>query len=1531
MLCPCRRLCHGPAARSQSVLAALLRIRQQYQRPPHALNRRDTTSPRDFNTVTVAEERQRLMGEAMKILRKEVRGADALSDVDATSATFCVEVGKLLSVAAAFGAATTTPRVVETLQWVRVNKSHLAFGAATTTPRVVETLQWVRVNKSHLTSPRQVMSICMPLLNLRDGRSAGRNFVVTELCTPLLTALEAPMTGAEALTELELKQHRSAITSVFNLVGKMLDCGGSSSSTDVDEMRKDESDHDGDQLGGSTEMESLLPKQAALLFTHGVDALLLLKERSLPPLEVVDCLHILQACQRLEAACTHEDVERVHAALTRVLPMIDAALGPSAGGTTKRPSDVCHLLSVASRLQQRESMAQVSRTALALLPPALASSTVKDICVALQVLARLRNSAPEVADAPVLQRIVDAARPRLFLLNETLPGTLRHIECSVLMTNFTRLDVDVSEDLINLLCNCFLTHMELAQPAQLIPFLQGLSRYSEAAMRSSSKTNSVPLWESSRLSALLPCLEQTADRVVVCDSACRLTSHEAAQLLLALSQLRCPRVVTVYVALEPTLEEAIERLSTGVVDSGSDNGNSGETQKSEQDAAVIAGLTALIMQALHAFRSEAVTFLREEEMCVRRAGELYEKLRNGAIDGIAQIQQPKGLVMLLHLLTPEGRGAGYTRLEDGGSSGNFAVDNETAATKNVSSPHPLDAAAQQVCCLAPVSNAYEVGALAKAMGELCSKGLVRESEAQEAIATLLQRSEVVELTLYDTQSLLDGMRRAHVLSMPSAFLRRIAALLQTAPKKTTSMIRRLLPLLKAGAVKPNEMDALVNLVVVAMGNARTLMAESTSPPPLRETALLAYTLAQLYGVVSTDALADNDVEVEVVPEEAGVEESAESIDDTMDEVKMITHEAFKALGDAACSCLQQHVNSNSKNTNNSGTISSGNSHQISPQEVVMLVQSFENVGVRHYALLYEVLPLVRDMSEGMEPLELSLLLNAFARLGVWNGRVLDALARNVAEKVQTCSLKQCQSILKALQSSGFLRPSAFVSTPEHQSSVSRDWHSAGTQDTHAAVDPLVALATSVVGRMNTLIERPESVAAVLQSHSLEDVVSVVRVLGFFDQPPQPAFDMYLGIGIKRLVSVAKEASDDILPHEQRKRLMAIVSLSEYVCRLRQYDRQCVSTRAIVHALPPHALPASLLTAGLQVMPEEKVAELYYWRCVFAMLYSVPFPSEEALPVLQVVSEKLWTGDVVRNPRRVGTALRYLTKINCDHIGDPNLVCDIVFSLVRRQAAGMDGGAADAERNEKQNDLQSLYSVKAATALIEALCSCCLITACSTRHHDESQRLIYFVEHLLMNTGQLRPVTIESAALLAVAAIDVTGRQGAEKAWLDEVQQNILVKESQLSVHDAVNILLAGALTHEVGLVKAKTVECAARVLTGQLGKTDQTGLWLLPELHRLLTTGNACFATWCEQSASVADSGTLLQVHERVVPALLRSLRSANKNTSPTLSVRCRTDVADVYRYCAAARVGSEELGELVLDARVAREPAHTQPRNTTA
>ncbi|CBH15665.1 hypothetical protein, conserved [Trypanosoma brucei gambiense DAL972] len=1495
MLHVCLRRLQGASA-PQSVLRTLQRLRQQYQRP---LQRRETP----MAGCETSQSKQRLADEALKLLRREVRGSDMLSDVSVVSSSFCIEVGKLLSVAA-------------------------AFGATTTTQRVAEALQWVRINKSSLLTTRQVMSVAMPLLNLKDGKSLGRQFVMEELVTPLLTSLEASVSTA-TMNEVEMKQHYSAIVSVFSLVNRLLECDDNCGVGDAGGGETKDIEPEGPSVGmagktlASGSAASVLRRSVAELLRKAADALLS-ATASASSFDVQDCTHTLLAFQRFESLCSDvdadgvKDMEEMHAVLLPLQQVLGTAFGSCASGAAKRPGDLCHLLSCALKLKHRESMIFFSRGAVSLLPLALASATVKEMSMAVSLLVRLRSCAPEVADGLLVQRIVGAMRPKLFLLAETHPETLRHIESSLLLANLTRLDTEVSEDLVNLLCSSFASHMDSVQPSHLIPFLQGLCRFGDYHTRSVKDESYVTVWDAPLLPAVLPCLRRSADRVVTLASARAVTTVEAAQLLLLFSQLHSALSLTVYASLDSQLVGAASRfveVSNVTCDESNDGVSDGHAVIGHEDPSGVFTL----MNALDTFREKCVPVRREEEELLLRAGELYEMVRQGAMGTVEEIQDPKSLVKLLGVLIP-GLGAPFPAGEE-----ETAVHNSAATvTYSPSAQRSFDSAANQVIRLAPMANAYEVGALAKYTRELLSKDLIGEAVAREAMKSLVEQSGRVEMTLHDIQSLLDGMRQVREVQISASLLWRAGTLLSTAPKKTTSFLRCVLPIIKNAAIKPCEKEALSALKRIAMQNARDMLETDVMTISPRDVVLLAYTLAQLQAI-SSEPAAEGADDSEDVDSDAAEREVSSDLLSKGDDFGVV-HDTFTMIGDAVCLQMQQSPYSCG--------VATGGGWQMTPQEVVMLVQSFEKVEVGHHSLLYELLPLVRDMSPAMGPLELSLLLSAFARLGVWNGRILNTLACNVAERMQMCSLKQCQVVLQALQSSRFLRPTVFLPSAEYQESSSCDWKPVCTPDGSANADPLVTLAVSIVKRMDALVENMDSVSTVLESYTLREIMAFVSVLGFFEHPPQPSFDTYMAICVKKLLLSLRTLSGNDVSWDCRQNLMACVSLAGYVCKLRKYRHQCTSARVIAGVLSPLYIESATLKAGLLLMPEEKLSELYCYRCAYAMLYGAAFAADEASLFLLPLFEKLKAPEVSQDARRVCRALRSMTRMCSRDAGDISMVSEIVLhcasAIHERRPGNMGEGSEEGSVGaEKPFVLQRKETV----ALIESLCAAWLFRSRSDERDRSFLEVLKFsVDNMLRfyhGTGggeDLRIATKDVGTSisagecgLVLLGLAITGAvtntceamHASALPQLTELQRTILMKEHDLSVHDSVNILLARALCSDDTTVCWEVVECASRALQSQMGKTDRTGLWLHSELYRLVTAGDACFVTYC---VGLPEGGcrTVFDTCVRVVPALLHALRSEKRNISPSLSLHCRVHVAECLRQLLQLAPDREGIDGLV-------------------
>lgn len=75
-----------------------------------------------------------------------------ISDISINSPIFYIEVNKLLGLGALFHASTTTQLIAQAISYI---------------------CQHIK----QLTTVRQLMSACIPIINLQDGQTAGRNIV----------------------------------------------------------------------------------------------------------------------------------------------------------------------------------------------------------------------------------------------------------------------------------------------------------------------------------------------------------------------------------------------------------------------------------------------------------------------------------------------------------------------------------------------------------------------------------------------------------------------------------------------------------------------------------------------------------------------------------------------------------------------------------------------------------------------------------------------------------------------------------------------------------------------------------------------------------------------------------------------------------------------------------------------------------------------------------------------------------------------------------------------------------------------------------------------------------------------------------------------------------------------------------------------------------------------------------------------------------------------------------------------------------
>ncbi|KAK7199887.1 hypothetical protein NESM_000036600 [Novymonas esmeraldas] len=530
---------HGPpppqqqnqqsSARSHSVLATLVRLRGQFQRLRYhqqqqaiavtSAHQRSSSSPAGPSAASSSSAAAAATGdggeeaavggevfasqlrtailvcrEAQRLLNNESRRSDALSDVSPSTALYAVEVGKLIGTAA-------------------------AFGAATTFPRVDAALSWVCENESAMTSPRRVMSICMPILNLSDGPTAGVAFILRVLYMPLLLALQdvaavtappppdAPSTtdtstAVDASTnESTVQQQLVAITSAMAMVSKWATMR--LGSTAVAEAAQDTAAEELEKMTRIAEASVVALRRqvkGGLGSSAGESAAAM---AHLTPTDALHWIQCLRGLEKMHAHATAGSRDGAAAAERRtllcyrvLLPLMQHVLGGGAGAdaadtavptsgargsASLRVPEVVELLQVGlSDSVEPMHRELVIAYGLRALPRSLVSATVKELNAAVQMVNRVRQQRPAAVPASLLLSTQAALRPVLFVLRETQPQHLRASDCGMLLSGLSRWEevpgVVVSTDIVELLSQRFCEQISAVAASQLVPFVTALAR-----------------------------------------------------------------------------------------------------------------------------------------------------------------------------------------------------------------------------------------------------------------------------------------------------------------------------------------------------------------------------------------------------------------------------------------------------------------------------------------------------------------------------------------------------------------------------------------------------------------------------------------------------------------------------------------------------------------------------------------------------------------------------------------------------------------------------------------------------------------------------------------------------------------------------------------------------------------------------------------------------------------------------------------------------------------------------------------------
>ncbi|KAG5489314.1 hypothetical protein GH5_00182 [Leishmania sp. Ghana 2012 LV757] len=527
------------ATRSSSVLGSLMRMRNQFHRLRHAQQRlavttalaryrvrsvvwtpaptpstarqTDVDSPANeagngdagnSAAPAVLQSAITLCTEALRLLNSEVRCKDNLSDVPQNSPAYGSEIGKLLNAAA-------------------------AFGASTTFPRVKHALHWIQLNKESLHTPRQVMSLCMPLISLSDGPTAGVAFVLDELYEPLRFALQdvaaaSPGSSTESAESSSsnastiVQQHLVAITSAMGMVAKWSSLRLSSKPQEAVTPSLSEAHTIAKSDAAAEELEKMLRIAEACVAalrrqcdrrsrSDSDEAVAAMAHLSPPDvLQWIQCLHGLEKMYLSAAPALGVSRDQAEAAARRtltcyraLLPLVQRTLELAGRGTASSASSTVGLSAASVRVPDVVELIQVGLQTsiepthgelllsygLQALPAALTSATVKDLSDVAQVVNRVRLQRPLALPAALLLSIQEGFRPALFLLRETHALQLRASDCGVILSSLSRWEevpgVTVSSDIVELLSQHFGEQMHVVGASQLVPFVASLARLEE--------------------------------------------------------------------------------------------------------------------------------------------------------------------------------------------------------------------------------------------------------------------------------------------------------------------------------------------------------------------------------------------------------------------------------------------------------------------------------------------------------------------------------------------------------------------------------------------------------------------------------------------------------------------------------------------------------------------------------------------------------------------------------------------------------------------------------------------------------------------------------------------------------------------------------------------------------------------------------------------------------------------------------------------------------------------------------------------
>lgn len=1383
--------------------------------------------------------------EAGKLLCKTERSQELLTDVLPTSPTYCVEVGKLLSLGAYFGCSTTTPRIADALAWVAQH------------------------GESSLLTLRQVMSIATPVTNLVDGKTTGSVIFWTHLMKPLENAVNTVVNPAKSASYEENTHNRNGIISVFQMITKVFSC------TDVEGVM---TVGDTATVTSTITCDPLQWKRLVDLMNNCTEAIVFIasvsdKATECPVLELNECIIALTAIRTLENNLTPEitatqttALKSLNSLYLRWMQLLDVSVSNSSTQSTKKSAIVIQMAQLTLCMPSDTKGHRLLQYTLQLLPSALSSSAIKDICALTQLVNRLRQKFGVAVTPDSILRIMDAARPKIILLSEGAHSSqFRHIESSILMGNLSRWEEIVgksnsavlSNDLLDILCSRFIAHMDLVWMTHLVPFLQGLCRVEMQRRERRSSDPSFILLSELRLEH---CLDACMRRVVTLSQESKCTTLDAAASLRAFTELGV-NAEPVFLSVKDILlspvrsrRDVLPAQEGRVAEVIGVKKNSLVDEKSNIGLGMTANAASYIsvVKALELFQRHFNPVTQSGKQTASVLKEVLAELHGVAPQYLREASDASELHSLFNICVRE-----PSKVLDNSQSANSSSQSsdDVSVSDNVSfvNTETVLAFLRRVESLAPQCGTSELASFSLGVSQLSARHPEALSTMSVILNVLQQQSADVPVRLMELKKIMDSTSKMGYTDAASWLSknmtrsvnewglviseRRSWSDVYAALQELTQFLWSSTRVIAVMSMEPAEARSvyftlLDNTEVLLHGIKDLQLTGENSQLMLSELTFLCFNLSKMYeAVAKLDEIeisnfdADNGLADE--QKDNRNDHGQEGLESPLDtDLHTRTRALLKEIGDLSEGLLSSSVHDESGNT----------LRKIEPKKIVMLIQSFEKCEVIHTSLMYTLLHELRQVAHLLDPLELSLVMNAALGQGVWNARLMQQLAYEVDRKIMESPLRQCHSILYALERSHFF-------SRQTQLDASQDL------DTHfIQSSPLETLARAALKRMNELSSTSRKVHDLLIKESFLDIINSVRVLSFFHSSPQPMLDTFFMVATKRFITFCirvrqKKQGVALTPAEMKTLTQTALYLLQSVHKVRNTEHQRIASVAIQRALL--LLEENVEIAKRESSPEKnerrlwsylsarEIAELMVALQIQQFFYTPKRSSHTHKVRVNQLYARLMQAYVAElmplqeNPRKIHHALQPLFS--------PGNTTDLPASVLRNK-----------------NLLSLLVNLpettktvgKVATLIFTVILNYTPVPGRPSSMEAASRDFLR--KYLPIYLEQHATLPPSDAVILIRSSISGLYCETNEQSeippeTLNRVSSTLLTASLNLSNAVELLLVLAGRHIANRGLeenLKSVTL-CAMRMVSPMLTRHDQTGYRTLVQVYRLLTENDA--------------------------------------------------------------------------------------------